>query len=461
MSLILIATVTALQAAPPAFVPDARFGLALYCPETCDDERIQAIEAALDPIPTRRRMPRAAGEPMRTMGLLTADDFGRPHLDTLGGLSDGLGADAAGVLESSREVLVVSFAAPPERVNELLTTAYPAFLAALESGGGVVEDLTTGRLFDAPGFAVQAGRVTAVPIDTSAFFVLQATGDSDEDTTDLETVGLRALGLHDMRAESLTESQLDDWAALINATAQISWEQGGLRGRTFVAETTIEFPSARLRAVGIEGTVYAMNANSSWSTSVDPLVVLGFDGRFNAAPAFPLDSYPTEMVDGPEPVPEPEVVPEPEPEVVPEVVPEVEVEPVPVPVPEVEPVPTPPVEVHAPPPPTPTLIEIQTRALVNLDGPVRQAWDTGLSSGDRLYVKAPFHGQDGAIEYLWVQVVSWRSAAIDGVLRSEPAWVSELAAGDVVEVDQGVVFDYLWRHSDGSSEGNETEAFLP
>jgi len=455
MSLILIAAVSALQAAPPAFVPDARFGLALYCPETCDDERIQAIEAALDPIPTRRRMPRAAGEPVRTMGLLTADDFGRPHLETLGGLSDGLGSDAAGVLESSQEVLVVSFAAPRERVDELLTTAYPAFLSALESGGGVVEDLTTGRLFDALSFADQAARVTTVPIDTSAFFVLQATGDEDEETTDLETVGLRALGLHDMRAESLAESQLDDWAALINATAQISWEQGRLQGRTFVTETAIELPAARLRAVGIEGTVYAMNANSSWSTSVDPLVVLGFDGRFNADPAFPLDSYPTDMVDGLEPVPEvvPEPVPIPEPAPVPE--PVLEPEPIPTPAP------TPPADLHAPPPPVPTLIEIQTRALVNLDGPVRQAWDAGLSSGDRLYVKAPFHGEDGALEYLWVQVVSWQSTAIDGVLRSEPAWVSGLAAGDVVVVDQGVVFDYLWRHADGSSEGNETEAFLP
>jgi uncharacterized protein YegJ (DUF2314 family) len=122
---------------------------------------------------------------------------------------------------------------------------------------------------------------------------------------------------------------------------------------------------------------------------------------------------------------------------------------------------------HAPAPlpepepaPPATLIEVQTRALSRLDGEVRQSWEAGLPSGDRLYVKAPFTSARGDLEYLWVQVVSWRGRAIDGVLRSEPAWIEGMAEGDVVSVDQGGVFDYLWRRADGSSEGNETEAFL-
>ena len=91
---------------------------------------------------------------------------------------------------------------------------------------------------------------------------------------------------------------------------------------------------------------------------------------------------------------------------------------------------------------------------------MRASWDAGLASGDRLYVKSPFEGPGGEVEYLWVQVVSWQGPAITGVLRSEPAWAQELAAGDVVDVAQGRVFDYLWRRADGTSEGNETEAFL-
>ena len=477
MSLLILAVATAVQAAPPAFVPDARLGLALYCAPTCSDEGIQALEDALAPIPSRRRLPRAAAQPVRTMGLVMVEDFGLPHLETLGALADGVGPDAVASLESSQEVLVVSFAAPRERITELNAVAYPAFLAAIQAGGAVVEDLTTGRIFDADAFADQAALLTAASLDTSAFFVLQATGDQDEDSTDLETVGLRALGLHDIRAESLAEDQLDDWAALINALAQLSWEQGSLQSRMFVTESAIQLEDARLRAVGIEGTVYARSASSTWSTSADPLVVIGFDGRFDAPPAFPLDSYPTAQLEGgeaePEPVPVaepapiPEPVAEPVPPTVPEPVPPLVPEPTPAAIPQAQPEPPPapvpvaqpaPAPSHAPLPPT--LIETQTRSLARLDSEVRQAWDAGLPSGDRLYVKAPFDGDQGALEYLWVQVVSWSGGAIAGVLRSEPSWVPKLAVGDVVEVDQAVVFDYLWRHADGSSEGNLTEAFL-
>lgn len=456
MKLLMLTILSSAQAAPPAFVPDARFGLALYCAPTCSEERIQALEDALAPIPQRRRLPRAAGEPARTMGLVTVEDFGRPHLETLGSLADGLGGESASLLEASQEVLVVSFAAPIERIDELNTAVYPAFLSAVQAEAGVVEDLTTGRLYDAAAFAEHATQVTSAPLDTSAFFVLQATGDEGEDSTDLETVGLRSLGLHDLRAEDLGDDQLDDWTALINATAQQAWEQGGLQSRMFVSESTIEHDAARLRAVGIEGTIYARAATSAWSTSADPLVIIGFDGRFDAPPAFPLDSYPAAMIEGPDIAPaEPDPPPPTTEADLPIADPDLPTTDPPSPTPQPSPAP----ETHAPPPPT--LIEVQTRSLTRLDGAVRQAWDAGLPSGDRLYVKVPFAGDQGALEYLWVQVVSWRGAAIDGVLRSEPAWVPDLAAGDVVGVDQAVVFDYLWRHAEGGSEGNETEAYLP
>jgi uncharacterized protein YegJ (DUF2314 family) len=459
----LLAAATALSA-PPTFVPDARFGLALYCDPSCTDETIQALEDALGPIPRKRRLPRTAREPVRSMGLLTIEDFGRPHLETLGALADGVGEEGAALLERSQEVLVVSFAAPRVRASELYAVAYPAFLAASQQGG-VVEELDTGRLFDAASLVEHSERITLAPLDTSAFFVLQATGEEGEAEGEIETVGLRALGLHELRAESLREEELDDWAALINAVAQQSWEQGGLSSRMWVSETTLELPAASQRAVGIEGTVYARSGSSSWSVSADPLAIIGFDGRFDADPAYPLDSYPASMIGGPEPEPEPAVEPSPEPEPEPteEPAPEPEPEPAEEPSPEPEPEPTeepaPDSQVSHAPPPT-TLIEVQTRALSRLDGEVRKAWEGGLPSGDRLYVKAPFTSDRGDLEYLWVQVVSWRERSIDGVLRSEPVWVEGLAAGDVVSVDQQGVFDYLWRRSDGSSEGNETEAFL-
>jgi uncharacterized protein YegJ (DUF2314 family) len=468
MSLFILSLLATAQAAPPSFVPDARFGLALYCSPTCSDELITALEAALEPIEQRRRLPRAAAEPLRSMGLVTVEDFGRPDLGTLGSLADGLDDAAIASIEASQEVLVVSFAAPRERIVELNAAAYPAVLSVVSGGDTVIEDLATGRLFDAASFAEQVGLVTADPLDTSAFFVLEISGDEGE-PTDLETSGLRALGLHDMRIEDLSDEQLDDQAALINAVAQLAWEQGGLSSRMFVSEAAIQQTTARHRAVGIEGTVYVQSAQSSWSTSADPMVRLGFDGRFDADPADPLSAYPQDMVDAPEPepMPEPEATSEPEPEAEPDAEPEAE--------PALESGPEQPAsavvsdgsmashdgspEHHSAPPPA-TLIETQTRALARLDGAVRRAWDAGLPSGDRLYVKSPFTSTEGSVEYLWVQVVSWRGSSIDGVLRSEPSWVTGLASGDVVALDQAAVFDYLWRRADGSSEGNETEVFL-
>jgi hypothetical protein len=57
-------------------------------------------------------------------------------------------------------------------------------------------------------------------------------------------------------------------------------------------------------------------------------------------------------------------------------------------------------------------------------------------------------------------VVAWHGTLIEGVLRSDSLWNSSLAAGDVVSIQQSQVFDYLWRHADGRSEGNESEALV-
>jgi uncharacterized protein YegJ (DUF2314 family) len=480
---LLLTLSSAMAAAPPSWVADARSGLALYCAPTCSEETIAALEGALEPIPQRRRLPRSAGEPVRSMGLVLTEDFGRPDIETLGALANGVGDAAEEQLAASEEVLIVSYAAPRERIMELNRAVYQAFEPLV--GQGVVEELGSGRLFDAAGFAEHAALVTAAPLDASAFFVLEVTGDEGDDRSDLETMGLRAIGLHDMRVESLEEDQLDDYAALLNALAQLSWEQGGVASRSFVSESALELPGARYRAVGIEGTAYAHSAQSTWSTRADPLVIIGFDGRFDADPVEALSAYPAAMVDAPLEEPAAPVVEEP-------AAPVVEEPPAPVveepPAPVVEEPAAPVVEepaapvVEEPPAPVeedpttqepaggtpaeaqpspPSLLEIQASALSRLDGPVRASWDGGLPSGDRLYVKAPFQAEDGAVEYLWVQVVSWRAQSIDGVLRSDPQWVRGVTAGDVVSVEQARVFDYLWRHADGSSEGNETEAFLP
>ncbi|MFH1468222.1 MAG: DUF2314 domain-containing protein [Pseudomonadota bacterium] len=466
MHLPLLALLAAAQAAPPAWVPDARFSLALYCASTCEPEQTDAIEAALAPIPARRRLPRTVRAPARVMALTTAEDLGLPGIDALGALADGLTEADIAALGTSQEVILASFAAPSGQVEELFDVAYPAFLAQVQAHGGVVEELATGRLFGLDAFAGQVARVTARPLDTEAFFVVEAAALEEGEPGTIQTYGLRSLGLHELLVKDVPVGEEADQVAVLGALAQIAWEQGGLQERTWITELAPALPAARIRAIGIEGTAYAMSAQSLWATSVDPLARIAFDGRFDADPAQPLDAYPLELLQGAPPAEEPAAV---EPAAVEAAVeqptvemPAPEVPTVEVPTPEVPAVEVPAVEVSSPEAPAApsTLEEVLARAAAALAGPVHAAWSAGLPRGDRLYVKAPFSSPSGAREYLWIQVVAWHGTLLEGVLRSDPVWANGLAAGDVVSVQQAQIFDYLWRHADGRSEGNESEALL-
>jgi uncharacterized protein YegJ (DUF2314 family) len=62
--------------------------------------------------------------------------------------------------------------------------------------------------------------------------------------------------------------------------------------------------------------------------------------------------------------------------------------------------------------------------------------------------------------WLWVSVSSWNDDLIVGTLVREPKNVPDLRAGDMVEVNEGDIFDYLHRRIDGSFEGNTTGALI-
>jgi uncharacterized protein YegJ (DUF2314 family) len=457
MQFTLFALLSTAHAAPPVWVPDARFSLALYCATTCEVEETDALEAALAGIPAHRRLPRTAHAPTRAMALTTSDEFGRPGIETLGALADGLTEADLTTLGASQEVILASFAASSDRIEEVIDVAYPAFLAQVEARGGVVEELATGRLFGVEAFRAQVARVTARPLDTQAFFVVEVSAPEEDGPGTVQTSGLRSLGLHELEVQDVVAGGEDDQAALLGALAQIAWEQGGLQERTVLTELTPVLPAARVRAIGIQGTAWAASAQSIWAAEVDPLVRVSFDGRFDADPAQPLDAYPVELLQG-EPAPEAptgDVPPVDEAASEPGAPPDLVLE---------KPVPAPEPVLDAPATPAPaapaTLDEVVARAAANLNGPVRAAWSAGLPPGDKLYVKAPFAAPGGAREYLWVQVVAWHDTLIEGVLRSDPIWAGGLAAGDVVSVQQALVFDYLWRHADGRSEGNESEAWV-
>jgi len=87
-------------------------------------------------------------------------------------------------------------------------------------------------------------------------------------------------------------------------------------------------------------------------------------------------------------------------------------------------------------------------------------FNEGLSSDEYIQVKVTFKTPEDGEEWMWVEVTSWKGNLIRGTLESEPASVPDLHGGQVIEVWQGDVVDYLRRYADGRTEGNTTGALI-
>jgi uncharacterized protein YegJ (DUF2314 family) len=80
--------------------------------------------------------------------------------------------------------------------------------------------------------------------------------------------------------------------------------------------------------------------------------------------------------------------------------------------------------------------------------------------GDHLMVKGPFETPAGGKEWMWIEVTAWNGTTLSGALANEPAEVPGLREGALVSVEERQVFDYLLHRSDGTEDGNTTEALL-
>ena len=101
------------------------------------------------------------------------------------------------------------------------------------------------------------------------------------------------------------------------------------------------------------------------------------------------------------------------------------------------------------------LLEASRRAKGKLPT-LRTAFGTGLAPGEYIYVKAPFKTSGGGDEWMWVEVTSWMGDKIKGLLQNEPFNIPNLHSGQIVEISEANVFDYIRRYADGKVEGNET-----
>lgn len=91
---------------------------------------------------------------------------------------------------------------------------------------------------------------------------------------------------------------------------------------------------------------------------------------------------------------------------------------------------------------------------------LQKAFNAGLQPGEYIEVKAPFPTPKGNREWMWVEVTRWRGDRITGTLDNDPAEIPDLHDGQVVEVRQADIFDYIRRFPDGHQEGNTTGAIL-
>lgn len=79
----------------------------------------------------------------------------------------------------------------------------------------------------------------------------------------------------------------------------------------------------------------------------------------------------------------------------------------------------------------------------------------GMQPNERLVVKVPFKIED-QVEYMWVEVVGWKLASIEGILMNDSHFDKDLREGRRLSVDLMDVYDYIHYKPDGTQEGNET-----
>jgi uncharacterized protein YegJ (DUF2314 family) len=83
-------------------------------------------------------------------------------------------------------------------------------------------------------------------------------------------------------------------------------------------------------------------------------------------------------------------------------------------------------------------------------------FNTSLEPGEIILVKAPFKTPDGGDEWMWVEITHWKNKRIRGVLENDPVLIPDLHGGEIVEIREDDVFDYIRKFPDGRKLGNTT-----
>ncbi|MBX9900493.1 MAG: DUF2314 domain-containing protein [Burkholderiaceae bacterium] len=91
---------------------------------------------------------------------------------------------------------------------------------------------------------------------------------------------------------------------------------------------------------------------------------------------------------------------------------------------------------------------------------LKTQFNSSFAPGEFLQLKAPFVTDIKSNEWMWVEVTEWKSKRIKGLLKNEPFHIKSLHAGQIVEINQDDVFDFIHTFPDGRTEGNETSKII-
>ncbi len=86
---------------------------------------------------------------------------------------------------------------------------------------------------------------------------------------------------------------------------------------------------------------------------------------------------------------------------------------------------------------------------------VKRRFQAGLETGAQLYIKHGFPADDHH-EYMWIAVSAWRGSRIQGRLANDPFERLDLRAGQVVEIVEKEVYDWMIEGPGETVEGNAT-----
>lgn len=88
---------------------------------------------------------------------------------------------------------------------------------------------------------------------------------------------------------------------------------------------------------------------------------------------------------------------------------------------------------------------------------MKARFQSGLKPGQVLFVKHGFQTAGQSSEYIWVAVNRWAGSKGAGHVANEPHDVPNLGEGDLIELDEADIFDWMLQLSDDRLEGGYTE----